>query len=165
MERRELPLDFIFHGKVQLRRLVGLAMAQNGSRFAWIVIAVVIEKNNLSANFTPQPPGRQDFCKQKSLREKPARLLAETDDGWVAHRFAARAGFLTTDGHGWARITKANAEAQRGGAATKGARTALSAGFWRAGRDSRTRLSALRENLRRTRRCWEIALQRPQRGA
>src|ERR1019366_3242738 len=50
-------------------------------------------------------------------------------------------------------------------AATKGARTALSAGCSRAGRDSRTRLSALRENLRRAARCWEIALQRTQRLA
>jgi hypothetical protein len=91
MERRKLPLNFVFYGEVQLRRLVGLAMTQDGPRFARIVVAVVIEENNHTADFTSQSPRRLDFCEQKPLREKPARLLAEANDwcgthigsGWV----------------------------------------------------------------------------------
>ena len=53
-----------------------------------------------------------------------------------------------------------NAKTWRGQGATKGARTVLSASPDPLTSNTRTRLSALRENLRRTRRSWEIALQR-----
>ncbi len=58
-----------------------------------------------------------------------------------------------------------NAEARRGGTATKGARTALSASSTPCPDDPRTRLSALRENLRRTPRRCEIALRRTRKNS
>ena len=63
IERRKFALNIIFKGEVKLRRLIGLAMAQDGSRFARIVIAVVEEENNLTADFTLQPARGLDFCK------------------------------------------------------------------------------------------------------
>jgi hypothetical protein len=53
--------------------------------------------------------------------------------------------------------TDFSAKAWRGQAAIKGARTALSACLFPDASNSRTRLSALLENLRRVRQSWEIA--------
>jgi hypothetical protein len=64
-----------------LGRLIGFTMAQESSRFARIVIAVVEEENNLTADFALQPPPGPDFCQQETFRKKTARLLAETNDG------------------------------------------------------------------------------------
>jgi hypothetical protein len=71
---------------------------------------------------------------------------------------------ITTDSHRSTRMGQ-NAETQSDQAATKGARTALSACFSLNTGGSRTRLSALLKNLPRTRLKWEIALQRRQRSA
>jgi hypothetical protein len=49
------------------------------------VVAVVVEENNFAADLALQPTGGLKFCEQKPLREKPARLLAKTDDGRGAH--------------------------------------------------------------------------------
>jgi hypothetical protein len=57
---------------------------------------------------------------------------------WSIHKYAHR--FQAQRVKTWRKV------AQRGAAATKGARTALSARRWRWGRNTRTRLSALREN-------------------
>ena len=54
-------------------------MAQNGLRFSRVVVAVMAEENDFAADFLLQPPGRLDFGEQEPSREKPARLLAETD--------------------------------------------------------------------------------------
>jgi hypothetical protein len=43
------------------------------------------EKDNLAADFILQPTGRLDFCEQETSREKPARLLAKTDDRFGTH--------------------------------------------------------------------------------
>src|ERR1039458_7607395 len=64
-----------------MRRLVGFAVAQKGFRFARIVIAVMQEENDFSADFLLQPARGLNFCDEKTLREKPAGLLAETNDG------------------------------------------------------------------------------------
>ena len=93
MQRREFALDFVFESKIEVRRLVGFAMAQNGFRFARIVVAVVKEENNFAADFFLQPPRGLDFGNEKSFRKKSARLLAKTDDGCAAHAVAARCRF------------------------------------------------------------------------
>ena len=79
--RRKFPLDPVFEGEVELGRLIGFAMAQDGLRLARVVVAVVAEINDFAADFRLQPPGRLDFGNQEPPREKPARLLAETNDG------------------------------------------------------------------------------------
>ncbi len=122
----------------------------------------------------------QDKTRRRSAAKPQAKRSAglppalcdgrpEADDNSALHVFRIIPQKATTLGH----CTAANAaerkvvdqpprhsaiSAERG-AATHGARTALSAGCSRAGRDSRTRLSALRENLLSTRRCCEMALQ------
>jgi hypothetical protein len=60
-------------------------MTKDRFRLARIVIAVVIEKNDLPADFRLQAPGGKDFGGEKSLRKDPAGLLAETDDRRLAH--------------------------------------------------------------------------------
>jgi hypothetical protein len=60
-------------------------MAEEGLGFARIMVAVVVEKNNLAADFRLQLAGRLDFRKQEPPREKPARLLAETNDRRGGH--------------------------------------------------------------------------------
>ena len=62
IERRKFALNTIFKGEVKLRRLIGFAMAQDGPRFARIVIAVVEEENNLTTDFPLQPSPGPDFC-------------------------------------------------------------------------------------------------------
>src|SRR5580704_7400605 len=81
IERRKSALNTIFKSKIKLRRLKGVPVTQDGSRFARIVIAVVEEENNLTTDCTLQPSCGPDFRKQKTLREKPTGLLAETNDG------------------------------------------------------------------------------------
>jgi hypothetical protein len=44
------------------------------------MIAVVEKENDLAADLLLEPAGRDHLCKEKALREKAARLLAETDD-------------------------------------------------------------------------------------
>ena len=92
MQRRKFALNSVFKSEVQLRRLVGFAVAENGPRFARIVVAVVKKENDFAADFRLQPPGRLDFGDEKPFREKPAWLLAKTNDRRVVHRIAARAG-------------------------------------------------------------------------
>jgi hypothetical protein len=45
------------------------------------VVTVVIEEHDFAAEFGLESPGGMDFCHQESLWEKPARLLAEANDG------------------------------------------------------------------------------------
>ena len=61
----------ILKGKVKLRRFVGFAMAQDGSRFARIVIAVVEEENDLAADFPLQSPRRSGFWRRKRFGKNP----------------------------------------------------------------------------------------------
>ena len=55
-------------------------MPQDRPGFARIVIAVVVEKNDLPANLCLQSPSRLKLCKQKSPGGKiPQGLLTETN--------------------------------------------------------------------------------------
>jgi hypothetical protein len=69
----------------ELGRFAGLAMAEERLGFARIMVAVVAEENNFAADLRLQPAGRLDFGNQEPFREKPARLLAETNDRRGGH--------------------------------------------------------------------------------
>src|SRR5262245_2234215 len=70
-------------------------MAQDGPRLARIVIAVVAEEHDASAELFLEPPRREDLGGEEPPREEAARLLAERDDD-VAH--AARPTWLGVRG-------------------------------------------------------------------
>jgi hypothetical protein len=59
-------------------------MAKDGFCFARIVVAVVTEENDFTADFALQAAGCLDFCEQEPFREKSAGLLAETNY-WGTH--------------------------------------------------------------------------------
>src|ERR1035437_5327740 len=80
MKRGKLPLGFVCECKIEQRRFVGFAMAQDGLCFARIVIAVVTEENDFAADFFLQPPRGLDFCNEEAARKKSAWLLSETND-------------------------------------------------------------------------------------
>jgi hypothetical protein len=61
-------------------------MAKDGLRLTRIVIAIVAKKDNFTANFGLEPPGRQDFGGKKPFRKESARLLAEANDRGRNHR-------------------------------------------------------------------------------
>jgi hypothetical protein len=60
-------------------------MPQDGLGFARVMVAVVIKEDDFAADLRLQAAGGADFGHQKTAREKPARLLAKTDDGGAAH--------------------------------------------------------------------------------
>jgi hypothetical protein len=84
IKRGELSLSLIFEGEIELRGLVSGPMPQYCARFARVVVTVMVEKYNLSANTFLQPPGRIDFSNQKTLGKKSAGLLAKTNY-WSIH--------------------------------------------------------------------------------
>jgi len=55
-------------------------ISQNRNRLAWVMIAVVKEKDDFSANFLLEMSSGQNFSNQISFRKKSARLLAETNN-------------------------------------------------------------------------------------
>ena len=55
-------------------------MAQQRPGFARVVVAVVIEKNDLAADLLLKFPRGLDLGEEESSREESARLLAEADD-------------------------------------------------------------------------------------
>ncbi len=77
IKRRKFALDTVSKGEVKLRRLAGLTMTQESSRFAGIVIAVVEEENNLAANFTLEPKRGLDFCNKENASEKIRRVAGQ----------------------------------------------------------------------------------------
>jgi hypothetical protein len=81
----ELLLDPILELKVQGYFLVAVSVSQNGRRLARVMVTVMKEKNDFSANLLLKTPGRQNLSEQESLGKKSARLLAETDNR-VIHR-------------------------------------------------------------------------------
>jgi len=60
-------------------------MAEKGPGFARILVAVVQEEDNFTADFLLQPAGGEDFCRQKPFGKESARLLTKTDDRRLAH--------------------------------------------------------------------------------
>ena len=68
-------------------------VAQNGRGLPWIVVAVVKEENDLTADLALEPASGHDFGPEKTFWEKPAGLLAEADDR-LAHYADAGAGPL-----------------------------------------------------------------------
>jgi hypothetical protein len=80
IEWGKLLLDLILELKIESDFPVAVLVSQNGSCLARVVIAVVTEKDDFSADLLLQPASRQDFSEQESLWKKPARLLAETDN-------------------------------------------------------------------------------------
>lgn len=78
-------MEFVFEREVKPGRFLGLAMMQEGPGFARIMVAVVVEENDLAAEFRLEPPRRADFRHQEAAWEKAAGLLAEADDRGGAH--------------------------------------------------------------------------------
>jgi hypothetical protein len=58
-----------------------VSVAQNRDRLARVMIAVVIEKNDLAADFVLKTSSGENLGDQVSLGEKSARLLTETNNG------------------------------------------------------------------------------------
>ena len=79
-ERRELLLNLVREGEIEAPRLSGMRFAQDGHRLARVVVAIVIEENDLSADLLLQPARGLEFRVKKTARKYPARLLSETDD-------------------------------------------------------------------------------------
>jgi hypothetical protein len=79
-KRGKLPLYFVGESEVELGGLVGFAVTEEGLSFARIMIAVVVEKDNLTADLALQSAGRLQFGDEESLWEKPTGLLAKPND-------------------------------------------------------------------------------------
>ncbi len=75
IERRKLLLDAIPELKIQGHFLVAVLVSQNGNRLARVMITIVKEEDDVSADFVLETSSRQNFSEQKSLRKKSARLL------------------------------------------------------------------------------------------
>ena len=54
VKRRELALDLVLEGEIELDRIARLAVVQGCAGFAEIVVAVVTEIDNLAANAAPE---------------------------------------------------------------------------------------------------------------
>src|SRR5262249_34908063 len=60
-------------------------MAQDRPGFPRIVVAVVAKEHDAPAQLSLESPRREDLGREEPAREEAARLLAERDDGLVAH--------------------------------------------------------------------------------
>jgi len=80
IERRKLFLNPILEVKSQGHVPIALLVAQNGTCLARVMIAVVKEKDDFSADLLLQAASRHNFSAQESLGKKSARLLAETNN-------------------------------------------------------------------------------------
>ena len=60
--------------------MIALLVSQNRNRLARVMIAVVKEKDDFSANFLLDASGCENLSDEISLGKKSARLLAETDN-------------------------------------------------------------------------------------
>src|SRR5262245_10442548 len=83
IQRGKLLLDPILKLKIQSDFLIVVVISQNGTCLAWVMIAVVTEKNDFAAEFLLQAAGRCNFGEQESLGKKSARLLAETNNRMI----------------------------------------------------------------------------------
>src|SRR5215471_3347132 len=80
IKRRELLLDPILELKIQSYFPIAAVVTQNRSRLARVMIAVVTEKDDFSADLLLQAASRRNFSEQESLGKESARLLAETNN-------------------------------------------------------------------------------------
>ena len=80
VQRRKFPLQLVLKGEIHRERHIRLAMAQRSLGFPRIVVAVVAEEHDLTADLRLEFPCRDEFRIQKPPRKKTARLLTETDD-------------------------------------------------------------------------------------
>ena len=80
VERGELALGFVDEGKIEGEGLVGLAVAKGRLRLARVVVAVVIKKDDLTADLGLEFPRGGKFGVKEAPREETAGLLAEADD-------------------------------------------------------------------------------------
>src|SRR6202043_3190543 len=71
---------FVFECEVERHFLAAVSIVQNSRRLARVVVAIVIEKGDRSADLTLEPTGSPDLGQKKSFGEYPAGLLAETDN-------------------------------------------------------------------------------------
>ena len=80
IERGKLLLDPIRKLKIQSYFPLAVVISQNGTCLTRVVIAVVKEKNDFSADLLLQAASRRNFSEQESLGKKSARLLSETNN-------------------------------------------------------------------------------------
>jgi hypothetical protein len=73
-------LDSIFELKIQDYFVVAMVVPQNGTCFARVVVAVVTEKDDFSADLFLQLASSRNLSEQKSLGKKSAWLLAEANN-------------------------------------------------------------------------------------
>lgn len=85
MQRRKFPLKTVGESEIQLRGFPGFAMAQECPGLARIVVAVVVEEDDLAADFFLESACGVNFSGEKSFREKSTWLLAEANDGGWTH--------------------------------------------------------------------------------
>jgi len=80
VERRELALDFVDIAEVESETLVGPAVSEGCLCLTWVVVAVVIKKDDLSADFGLEFSRSGEFSVEKAPRKEAAGLLPEADD-------------------------------------------------------------------------------------
>jgi hypothetical protein len=80
IERGKLFLDPILELKIQSHFPVALVVSQNCSCLARVMIAVVKEKDDFTADLLLQSASGRNFSEQESFGEKSARLLTETNN-------------------------------------------------------------------------------------
>src|SRR6185312_2689976 len=71
-QRGILALEFVFLGEIDLERLAKLSVPQDGLGFARIVVAVVVEKDDSSADLGLQFAGGGELGVEKPPRKNPA---------------------------------------------------------------------------------------------
>ena len=75
--RRKFPLEPVFEGEIELGRFIGLAMAQDGSGFARIVVAVVAEEDDFAAEFRAAAAGPSGFWQTGSVSGKTRTVAGQ----------------------------------------------------------------------------------------
>ena len=73
-------MDPILELKIQSHFPIAVAIAQNSTRLARVMIAVMTKKDHFPADLLLQAASRHNFSVQESLWKKSTRLLAETDN-------------------------------------------------------------------------------------
>jgi len=85
VQRRELALGFVLIDEVEVARLVGAAVTERCLGFARIVVAVVVEEDDLAADLRLQPPGGSDLGREEPAPERTRRVVDRNRCGeWVS---------------------------------------------------------------------------------